>query len=175
MRLYPNTGPRIRDRHQAAIIEALLAIAHRRWTPMDEVKVTKPARGWIDLALHDQARNELVATEVESALQRLEQLLRWHQDKVGSLASSDLWRFAAANGEPAVSRLLVIRSTATNREIVREHERLLAAAYPARAAEARAALTGDRAWPGHAILWADVRGGRARILEGTPRTFDLGR
>ena len=29
--LYPNTGPVIRDRHQAGILEALLAARHPRW------------------------------------------------------------------------------------------------------------------------------------------------
>jgi transcriptional regulator with XRE-family HTH domain len=175
VRLYPNTGPRIRDRHQAAIIEALLRIAHPRWTPTDEVKVRKPASGWIDVAFHDRAENLLIATEVESLLQRLEQLIRWHQEKVDALPSSELWRFAAANGAPTVSRLLVIRSTTSNREIVRQHERLLGAAYPARASDAWGALTGTSRWPGHAILWADVRQGTARILDGPPRRITVGR
>src|SRR3972149_779558 len=30
-RIYPNTGPAIRDRHQARILEAILALAHPRW------------------------------------------------------------------------------------------------------------------------------------------------
>jgi transcriptional regulator with XRE-family HTH domain len=175
VRLYPNTGPKIRDRHQAAIIEALLGILHSRWTSTDEVKVRRPARGWIDLALHDRIEGVLVATEVESLLRRLEQLIRWHQDKVDALPSSDLWRFAATHEPPTVSRLLVIRSTATNREIVRQHDRLLGAAYPASTIEARAALTGTAAWSGHAIVWADVRGGTARILEGPPRRVALRR
>lgn len=36
-RLYPNTGPAIRDRHQAGIPEALLALLHPRWRPHTEV------------------------------------------------------------------------------------------------------------------------------------------
>jgi hypothetical protein len=132
-------------------------------------------RGWIDIALHDQIANLLVATEIESLLRRLEQLIRWHQDKVEALPSSDLWRFAAADGPPALFRLLVIRSTATNREIVRQHEHLLRAAYPASTQEARAALTGTDAWPGHGILWAEVSNGVARILDGPPRRIRLGR
>ena len=32
-RLYPNTGPTIRDRHQAGILEALLSDLHSRRTP----------------------------------------------------------------------------------------------------------------------------------------------
>jgi transcriptional regulator with XRE-family HTH domain len=175
VRLYPNTGPRIHDRHQAAITQAILAIAHPRWTPTDEVKVVHPVRGWVDLALHDQARNHIVATEVESVLRRLEQLLRWHQDKVAALPSSELWPFASATGTPTVSRLLVVRSTTTNREVARQYEALMRAAYPTRTVDVREALTGTKAWPGHGILWADVRGGMATILHGPPRGVGLGR
>ena len=44
-----------------------------------------------------------------------------------------------------------------------------AAAYPARAADAIAALTARRPWPGAALLWANVERGEARILDGPPR------
>ena len=52
-RLYPNTGPAIRDRHQARITEALIGILHARWKPYPEVGVRRPSRGWVDLVLHD--------------------------------------------------------------------------------------------------------------------------
>ena len=175
VRFYPSTGPRIHDRHQSAIADALLSMLHPRWTPTTEVKVTAPVRGWIDVALHDQSRALLVATEIESVLRRLEQRIRWHEDKASALPSSDLWRFAAADRTSARSRLLVIRSTSANRELARQHEALLHASYPARAVEARAALTGVDPWPGAAILWADVRNGSATILEGPPRHVSLGR
>jgi hypothetical protein len=97
------------------------------------------------------------------------------EDKFEALPSSELWRFAAAHAPPTVSRLLVIRSTATNREIVRLHEALLHAASPARTAAARAALTGTAPWPGHAVLWAEIRNGTAAMLDGPPRRIGLGR
>jgi transcriptional regulator with XRE-family HTH domain len=75
-RLYPNTGPAIRDRHQARISEALLAIIHPRWQRFAEVAVRQPSRGWIDLAFHDPRQRVLVAAEIQSDLRRLEQLIR---------------------------------------------------------------------------------------------------
>src|SRR5688572_5653567 len=54
-RLYPNTGPSIRDRHQARILELALGEAHPRFARFGEVRVNRPVRGWIDLLLHDAA------------------------------------------------------------------------------------------------------------------------
>src|SRR5262245_5233393 len=36
-RLYPNTGPTIRDRHQAPISEGIFAIVHPRWRRYVEI------------------------------------------------------------------------------------------------------------------------------------------
>jgi transcriptional regulator with XRE-family HTH domain len=80
-RLYPNTGPAIRDRHQARILEALLTLLHPRWRPFPEAAVRQPSRGWIDLVLHEPAAQLVVATEIQSSLPRLEQLLRWSGEK----------------------------------------------------------------------------------------------
>jgi hypothetical protein len=74
-----------------------------------------------------------------------------------------------------VSRLLVVRSTRSNRELARRFEQTLAAAHPARAADAYAALTGAAPWPGSALIWAVVDGAAARILEAPPRGVQLGR
>jgi transcriptional regulator with XRE-family HTH domain len=176
VRLFPNTGPRIRDRHQAAIAEALIAIIDaRRWATTAEVGVRKPVSGSVDLVVHDRGARLIVATEIESLLRRLEQLLRWHREKAAALPSSDLWRFAAAEDVPTISRLLVIRSTDADRQVARQYPGHLASAYPGRTAEARAALTGTGLWPGASILWADVRNGVATILEGPPRGVALGR
>jgi transcriptional regulator with XRE-family HTH domain len=174
--VYPVVGSPIRDRHQAAISDALLGIVDpSRWIGTPEVLVRRPVRGWVDLALHDQRAVLLIATEIETLLRRLEQLLRWHQAKVDALPSSDLWRFVTADGPVSTSPLLVIRSTAFNRRVAIEHERLLGASFPGSTEAARAALTGKDPWPGPAVLWADVRGGRATILRGPPRGVALGR
>jgi len=152
-RLYPNTGSSIRDRHQSAIAVALLRLVHARWDPWPEVGVRRPARGWIDLVFHDAAERLVVATEIESELRRLEQLLRWSQEKAASLSSAGVWPYR--DGEaPVISRLLVVRATRHNREVVREFGALIAAAYPGSPDAALAALTGTGPWPGAAMLWA---------------------
>jgi len=90
------------------------------------------------------------------------------------LPSADVW--ATSAGEPTIHRLLVLRSTAATRELARRFEATLMAAYPAPAKAVFQALTAaDRPWPGHGILWADVRGDKVRILDRPPRGVTLGR
>jgi len=164
LRLYPNTGPAIRDRHQAPITEALLAIAHPRWHRFAEVAVRQPSRGWIDLAFHDPRQRVLVATEIQSDLRRLEQLIRWSTAKAESLPSWEGWTHL---GEVTVSRLLVIRDTRATRQAFDEFRRLLRTAFPGDGREALESLTGVAGWPGAALLWAApdrVRPGAYRIM-----------
>lgn len=155
VRLYPNTGPTIRDRHQARISESLLALIHPRWQAFPEVAVRHPSRGWIDLGLHDPRGSVFVAVEIQSELQRLEQLVRWSSEKAASLPSWEGWTHIG--DAPDVSRLLVIRDTRATRAVAKEFRRLLAATYPADGEDALAALTGVARWPGPAILWANDR------------------
>jgi transcriptional regulator with XRE-family HTH domain len=160
--LYPNTGPTVRDRHQARILEWLLGQLHRRWQPFTEVVVRRPARGWIDVVLHDPTAECIVATEIQSALPRLEQLVRWSAEKAASLAS---WEGYAHLGPVATtSKLLIVRSTRETRATGREFARQLEAAYPAHPQDAVAALTGTRAWPGPALIWVDLRPDGVRFV-----------
>lgn len=152
VRLYPNTGPTIRDRHQAPIVEALLAALHPRWRAYPEIAVRRPSRGWIDVGLHDARGRIVVATEIQSELRRLEQLIRWSAEKAASLPSWDGW--AHLGEAPAVSQLLIIRDTRTTRGIAREFRRTLQASYPAHPEDALGALVGLEPWPGPAVLWA---------------------
>jgi transcriptional regulator with XRE-family HTH domain len=76
VRLYPNTGPAIRDRHSVPILEALLEALDPRWKPYTEVHVVRPARGSIDAVQHEPRERLPVATEIESMLRRVEQLVR---------------------------------------------------------------------------------------------------
>jgi transcriptional regulator with XRE-family HTH domain len=176
IRLYPTTGPMIRDHLQAAMVEALLRTLHSRWHPIPEVPVTYPARGVIDLVLAERASALLIAAEVHSEVRRLEQQLRWHREKELSLASSTAWRVAEQRGEPTTSRLLVLRSTRTLRDLANTYEATLRAAYPARAREIAETLQRPGTpWPGPGILWARVEAGRAEILPGPPRGVLLGR
>jgi transcriptional regulator with XRE-family HTH domain len=174
VRLYPTSGPRIRDRIQARIIETLVGILHPRWDRMLEVPVLRPARGFVDLVLVDRPPTVVIATEVQSEFRRLEQLLRWSQHKSASLTSATFWDQMPAS--PRIDRLMVVRSTRTNREIAIRFEETLRVAYPASAHQALQALTTpDSPWPGAGILWADVHGDTVRILDRPPRGVMLGR
>lgn len=152
LRLYPNTGPTIRDRHQAAIAEVLLREAHRRWQAFAEIAVQRPSRGWIDLGLHDARAGVFVATEIQSELRRLEQLIRWAEAKAAALPSWEGW--VHLGPEPAISRLLIVRETRANRATAAEFRHLLRTAYPANGRDAIDALRETDAWPGSAIIWA---------------------
>jgi transcriptional regulator with XRE-family HTH domain len=164
-KVYPDTGPSVRDRHQVRIVECLLTSLHPRWRATPEAAVRQPVSGWVDVALHDPASALVVATEVESLLRRLEQLLRWSQEKAEALPSSPAWASWSATGRPAISRLLIVRSTRTSREVARDTRRLLAAAYPADPRDALDALTGTAAWPGPALLWVRLEGPGAAVLD----------
>ena len=163
-RIYPNTGSAIRDRHQARILDLTLKAAHPRWVRYAEVAVHKPARGWIDLLLHDPVERVALATEIQSELRRLEQLVRWSADKADSLASWDGW--VRLYPEPATSRLLLVRRTRATLAVVREFARQLRVSYPAHPDDAIASLTGTAPWPGPALVWVVLDGARSRLASG---------
>ena len=168
VRLYPGTGPRLRDPIQARITEALVRILDPRWTRMVEVPVYRPAGGVIDLVAHDRAAGIVVAAEVQSELRRLEQQLRWSHRKADSLPSADFWRFVEA--EQSIHQVLVLRSTRVNRQLAHRFSETLTVAFPADSSDAyRALTTPDVPWPGSAVIWANVDGDAARILEHPPR------
>jgi transcriptional regulator with XRE-family HTH domain len=174
VRLYPGTGPRLTDPIQARITEAFVRILHTRWVRMLEVPVYRPVRGVIDVALHDRAANIAVATEVQSQVRRLEQQLRWSNEKADALPSAEFWRFTGP--APRIDRLLILRSTRVNRELASRFAETLAVAYPASPAMAFAALTtAADPWPGSAVLWARVDGETVEILNRPPRGMTLGR
>lgn len=143
--LYPGSGPIIRDHLQASMIGALLAITHERWQRRLEVAVYRPVRGVIDLVLDARDERVTICDEAFSELRRLEQQVRWSHVKADALASS---RQADGDGDPSpprpVARLLLLRSTDRTRAIVAQYADVVAAAYPARAADAYAALAGTQ-------------------------------
>jgi transcriptional regulator with XRE-family HTH domain len=175
LRLFPRTGPRIRDHLQAAIVEALLRVAHPSWKRLVEVPVWRPARGVIDLAMA-RPGEIVVGSEVHSQVRRLEQQIRWAHEKAESLPSAEAWSMLSGGLPTSISQLLVLRNTRANREVVRTFEATIRTAYPARTSDAIRALRHVAApWPGAALLWADVSEGTARILGGPPRGVDVGR
>jgi transcriptional regulator with XRE-family HTH domain len=163
-RLYPNTGPLIRDRHQGGMLELLLRTLTPRWVPYTEVAVRRPSRGWIDIALHDSRERLLVASELQSELRRLEQTIRWHAAKADALPSWD--GFAQLGDGLTLSRLLVVRRTRATRTIATEFARQLRVAYPAHPDDALAALSGDTPWPGPSLVWMSLDRGGLRFVSG---------
>jgi transcriptional regulator with XRE-family HTH domain len=160
-RLYPNTGPLIRDRHQARIVEGLLHQLHPRWRATTEVGVSRPSRGWIDVVLHDQREGLLIAVEVESDIKRIEQQVRWGRMKADALPSWEGW---PRGGSPTVSQLLIVRRTRATRQTALEFAGQLTLAYPAHPEDALRALTATAPWPGAALVWAQIDPTRVRLL-----------
>jgi transcriptional regulator with XRE-family HTH domain len=172
LRLFPTTGPRVRDHVQVRMIEALLGSLHPRWHPRLEVPVYRPARGVIDVVIQDRETSALVAGEGHSVLATVERQLRWAALKSDSLPSASGWPWADVLEAPPVSRLLLLRSCRTMHELVRQIPETFRRAYPADTEAAVEALTsGTLAWPGDAVIWADVDGTATRILRGLPRAL----
>jgi transcriptional regulator with XRE-family HTH domain len=169
VRLFESAGPRIIDHLQARMIEALLAILHPRWLARLEVAVYRPVRGVIDLLLQDRETWDLVAGEGQSQLRSAEHQLRWAGQKAEALESAKGWPWGPVGTAPAVSRLLLLRSTAANRAVVTTMPETIRAAYPAPTEAAIDALRLGRSWPGAAILWVDIAGRATRVLDSTPR------
>ena len=175
IRLFPTTGPRIRDPLQAAIVEALLREAHPSWKRLVEVPVWRPARGVIDVVFAHPG-DVVVATEVHSEIRRLEQQLRWGREKAEAVPSAVAWSMLSDGSQATrISQLLVLRNTRSNREAARAFEATLRAAYPAHTSDAIRALRDGGGWPGAAIVWADVRHGGAQLNAAPPRGVRLGR
>ena len=169
VRIYPGTGPTLRDHLQVAMAEALLVLADRSWRPQLEVRIPPPARGYADLVLRDPVRHQAVVAEVHSQLRRLEQQLRWGQATAEAIA-------ATLPPETQMCRLLVLRSTETNRRVVALDPHVFSAAFPARAADSYDALAQPTApWPGDVLLWSTVERGKATILRTPPRGIRTGR
>jgi len=168
VRYFPGSGPRIHDRFQALMVEALIRSLAPRWRVHLEVPISRPARGVIDAVLRDGTSPIVVATEVHSDLRRLEQQLRWGHEKAGGLA--------VLEANSSVTQLLVLRSTVRTRELARQFEATFQAAFPARTPDAFAALTTpETPWPGPAIVWMQLHGTRASLMSFPPRGVALGR
>lgn len=174
LRYFPGSGPRLHDRFQAPMIEIVLRELDARWRPDVEVTVAHPARGIIDLVLHDQIAPVSVSSEAHSDLQRLEQQLRWSAEKTDGLRRK--LADESPDQEREVSRLLILRSTVRTRELARQYRATFEAAYPARTADViRALTTPDGPWPGSGIVWVHLHGRTASLLRFPPPGVELGR
>lgn len=167
VRMFPARPATIVDRFQAPIVEALIRTLDRRWRAEAEVVVTQPTRGVIDIVIEARDGSLAIATEVHSELRSVERILRRLAEKAEGVAA--LGRFGLE-----VSRLLVVRSTIETRATARIHAATFASALPASASAAvRALQIPADPWPGPAMIWADLRGNNARILERVPRSVLL--
>lgn len=175
LRYFPGAGPRLHDRFQAVMVEAFLRELDPRWLVELEVPISQPSQGVIDIVLTDRHGPVTVAGEAQSELRRLEQQIRWSTEKADGLAQ----RLDRDGPDPVrrnVSRLLILRSTVTTREIARRFGATLAGAYPARTEDVVRALTYPGApWPGPGIVWMHVEGDRATLMRFPPRGVSLGR
>lgn len=174
IRYFSGTGPRVHDRFQGPIIEALIRTIDPRWRIELEVPIVRPARGVIDAVLHATDKPLLIATEVHSDLHRVEQQLRWSREKAVGLAAM----FADPDGTtpPRVSRLLVLRSTVRMRQLARQYRSTFEVAYPARTADVVDALTTpDAPWPGDGIAWIHLHGLNATLMRHPPNGVAVGR
>lgn len=173
VRFFAGSGPRLRDRFQAPMVEMLLSSLDARWSAQLEVPITSPVRGVIDVVLTDRLSPIVVAVEAQSELRNLEQQLRWSAEKADGLADR-LRREATSRVD--VSRLLLLRATVSTRELARRFPASLRSAYPCRSADVVRALTsGDIPWPGPGIAWIRLEDGTARLLERPPRGVGVGR
>ncbi|MGH2474820.1 MAG: hypothetical protein ACRDIL_06105 [Candidatus Limnocylindrales bacterium] len=154
------------------MVEALLGALSPEWRAHVEVPVSRPARGVIDVVLERPASGLLVATEVDSELRRLEQQIRWSSEKAASLGSATLVRDGS---DPIVSTLLVLRSTASTRQLARQFEVTLRSAYPAPTRSVVESLRVGSEWPGPGIVWIRIEGERVDLLDAPPRGVRLGR
>ena len=172
IRIFGGSGPRLTDRHQARMVEAVLARLAPVWRPHLEVPVWRPARGVIDSVLERLDRPLLVVSEFMSTLPRLEQQMRWSAEKAASMVSSDL---VGDRPVPPVSRLLVLRSTSLTRDVAQQFESSLRAAYPSRTVDAVRSLCLGEPWPGDALVWVRIQGEVVELMERPPRGVLVGR
>ena len=149
------------------MVDALIRSVGSDWRSGPEVPVPS-ARGVVDLILRRSFDQLTVVCECHSEIRRLEFVIRRLAEKAEAIRGQ-------VDSTGTLSTLLLLRSTAATRAVARTYEATLAAAFPARSADALAALRGRTAWPGAAIVWARVEGGRAQILDGPPRGVRLGR
>jgi transcriptional regulator with XRE-family HTH domain len=168
LRLFAGAGPRIHDRFQAPMLEALLRVLAARWVPRVEVVTPRPVRGVADLVLNDRESPTTVIGEAQSEFRSIEQQLRWIAEKAKAFEG-------ATDSGRSVSRLLIVRSTESTRDVVRRYAAIFSAAYPARTADVVESLTNGQPWPGDGIVWMRLEGGVAELLSHPPRGVPVGR
>lgn len=171
--VYPGGAPLIHDAAHARIVEAVLRRCDPSWHPTVESPVPGPGRRSTDIRL--DRRGEIVLMEVETHVRALEGIIREGAEKRAAVAEKRAAIAEAAVAEAATAAaaaggrvaspaqrihvVLVLPPSRHHRALVYAHPGIVAAAFPASAAELSRALANRHvAWPGDGILWiADSR------------------
>jgi transcriptional regulator with XRE-family HTH domain len=167
--IYPAGGPLIHDAAHARIVETVLRRCDPSWRRTLESPVPGPGRRSTDIRL--DRGDEVVLMEVETHVRALEAIIREGAEKRAAVAGAAVDGMAI-DGAAVAGRMtsprrihvvLVLSSSRHHRSLVNAHPGIVAAAFPAAAADlARALESRNLAWPGDGILWiADQRDRRS--------------
>ena len=178
VRLYPTTGPRIHDRIQAPIVEALfkrpspaLAATRRGWRDPTGTRVRR-CRARVAAGRPRRRDRGRVIDPAPRAAAPMGPGQGGLAAVVGGVGPDGAGRRASTCYLTPADRQIDTIDPG-HRAGVRGNARVR---VPVRTADVHAALTtADAPWPGPGIVWADVEGGRARILERPPRGVGVGR
>lgn len=154
MALYADAEPMIRDAAHARLIETLLRLRHPGWHATIEAPVPTtlagPGRRSTDVRL--DGAWQIVLFEVESRIQRWEELARECHDKQAAVE-------AVAGPGVHVHSVLVLPPTHRNRAVIRSLAATIQTAFPVPDRTLRDALTNQPGpWPGNGILWLPAGG-----------------
>src|SRR6185503_6875245 len=105
VRIFPTSQPRLQDRFQAPMVEAMISKLGPLWQPRPEVPIPA-ARGVIDLLLTRRLDRLVICCECHSELRRLELVLRRAHEKTEALRKQHV-----DDASASVSTLLLLRST----------------------------------------------------------------
>jgi transcriptional regulator with XRE-family HTH domain len=155
MALYADAEPMIRDAAHARLIETLLRLRHPGWHATIEAPVpnTLSAPGHRSTDVRIDGARQIVLFEVESRIQRWEELARECHDKQAAVQAS-------AEADVQVHAVLVLPPTHRNRAVIRSLAATARATFPVPDQVLRDALTNQPGpWPGNGILW--LPGGRS--------------
>ena len=148
--LLPGIRPRLHDRFQAPMVEALLRDIDARWTARtrgpDPAPVTRRHRSRSHR--RPSSVDHRLRGPIRAATTRAADPMEHGE---GGWPRCAFTLRPTRGARHSVSRLLVLRSTEATREIARRYERTLATAFPAVSHDVVLALTTPSApWPGSA-------------------------
>ena len=129
VRLYPSSGPRVRDHVQVRMLEALLRALIRAGSAASRCPSIGRCAASSTSCLDDASPTSSFPAKAHSALHAVDAQVRWAAQKTDALPSATGWPWGI-DGDPARSRLLLLRDTAANRALVGSAAAMFRAAYP---------------------------------------------